>query len=173
MQQLPFVPFWTLASPCLLLLSSLLSETNFLLAKVHLALRLVEVYNFDLHPPTCLNPHHNLFCYHPHVRPLDDQQTHIGISTTTKTPHKKHSFFFPAKRTLNQHTPCLYWSVIRHIKTESSIMSLTFLLIPLHTSTYVFSILHQLQAVKNPPTPPTNYKSNIGCSLKTLGIWES
>jgi len=122
MQHLPFASFWTLASPCLLLLSSLLSETSFLLARVHLALRLVGVYNFDLH------------------------------------------------KTLNQHTPCLYWSVIRHIKTESSIMSLTFLLTPLHTSTYLISILHQLQAVTNPPTPPTNYKSNIGRILKTLGI---
>jgi len=83
--------------PCLLLLSSLLSETNFLLARVHLALRLVGVYNFDLHPPTSLNPHHNLYCYHPHVRPLDDQQTHLGISTTIKTPHKKHSFCFLQK----------------------------------------------------------------------------
>jgi len=53
---------------------------------------MVGVYNFDLHPPTCLNPHHNLYCYHPHVRPLVDQQTHLGISTTTKTPHKKYSF---------------------------------------------------------------------------------
>ena len=114
MQHLPFAPFWTLASPCLLLLSScllllssLLSKTNFLLIRVHLALRLVGVYNFDLHPLTCLNPHHNLYCYQPHMRPLVDQQTHLGIFTTTKTPHKKH-ILFPAKRTLNQHTPCLY-----------------------------------------------------------------
>ena len=96
MQHLPFTPFWTLASPCLLLSSSLLTETKFLLARVYLALRLVGVYNFELHPPTCLNPHHNLYCYHLHVRPLVEQQTHLGISTTTKTPHKKTQFLFPA-----------------------------------------------------------------------------